>query len=482
MTNWYTPASRNGSAAAASARAERALADAAPAVFWTDRPDRPQPRPRLTGAHTADLVVVGGGFTGLWAAILAKQDDPATEVVLVEAERVAFGASGRNGGFVADSLTHGLSHGESQWPAEMESLVHLGRENLAAIAETVRRSGIDAGLRLCGKTTVAVAPHQVAELAALAELHRGYGDDVTLLDAEQVRADVASPTYLAGVRLRGAGGLVDPARLAWGLAGLAESLGVTIYEDTRVTGFDRSRGGVVVRTTDGRISGHRVVIGTNAYPPPLRRLRHWVLPVYDYVLVTEPLSDAQRTELRWPEAQGVTDAGNQFHYYRLTDDNRILFGGYDAIYRFGNRVDAALDQRDATHRLLAEHFADTFPQLDGVRFTHRWGGVIDSTTRFTPMFGTTRDRRIAYAVGYTGLGVAASRFGAQVALDLLAGRETERTRLRMVRRRPVPFPPEPLRYPVVEMTRRALAAADARDGRRGPWLRLLDRFGVGFNS
>ncbi|MCW3818134.1 FAD-binding oxidoreductase [Micromonospora sp. DR5-3] len=480
MTNWYAPPAR--AATAARARARQAIADAAPASFWTDRPDRPAPRARLTGARTADLVVIGGGFTGLWAAILAKQDNPAADVMLVEAERIAFGASGRNGGFVADSLTHGLSHGRSRWPTEMKSLVRLGRENLAAIAETVRGFGIDAGLRLCGKTTVAVAPHQVAELAALAELHRAYGDDVTLLDADQVRADVASPTYLAGVRLRGAGGLVDPARLAWGLAGLAESLGVTIHEDTRVTGFDRSRSGVVVRTTGGSVPCRQVVIGTNAYPPPLRRLRHWILPVYDYVLVTEPLSDAQRSQLRWPEAQGVTDAGNQFHYYRLTDDNRILFGGYDAIYRFGNRVDPALDQRDATHLLLAEHFAQTFPQLDGIRFTHRWGGVIDSTTRFTPIFGTTRDRRIAYAVGYTGLGVAASRFGAQVALDLLAGRETDRTRLQMVRRRPVPFPPEPLRYPVVEVTRRALAAADAHDGRRGPWLRLLDRFGVGFNS
>ncbi|MEV0155518.1 FAD-dependent oxidoreductase [Micromonospora sp. NPDC050686] len=482
MTNWYAPPARTASAAAARARAQAALADAAPTSFWTDRPQRPDPRARLTGAVVADLVVIGGGFTGLWAAILAKQDNPAADVVVVEAERVAFGASGRNGGFIADSLTHGLSHGVSRWPAEMPTLVRLGRENLAAIADAVRRFGIDAGLRPCGKTTVAVAPHQVAELAALAELHRTYGDDVILLDAEQVRADVASPTYLAGMRLRGAGGLVDPARLAWGLASAAESLGVHIYENTRVTGFDRSRNGVVVRTADGRVHGRHVVVGTNGYPPPLRRLRHWVLPVYDYVLVTEPLSDAQRTTLRWPDAQGVTDAGNQFHYYRLTDDNRILFGGYDAIYRFGNRVEAALDQRDASHQLLAQHFADTFPQLDGIRFTHRWGGVIDSTTRFTPMFGTTRDRRIAYAVGYTGLGVAASRFGARVALDLLGGRDTDRTRLQMVRRRPVPFPPEPLRYPVVEVTRRALAAADAHGGRRGPWLRLLDRFGVGFNS
>ncbi|WP_344614107.1 FAD-dependent oxidoreductase [Dactylosporangium salmoneum] len=482
MTERYAAAAPNGSTSASLAKARRALADAAPAVFWTDRADAPQSRPRHTGAGSADLVVIGGGFTGLWTAILAKQENPAADVVLLEARRIAYGASGRNGGFVSDSLTHGLSHGLSRWPDELTTLVRLGRENLAAIADTVRQHHIDAGLRLCGKTTVAVAPYQLTELTALAELHRSYGDDATLLDGERMRADVASPTYLGGVRVRGTGGLVDPARLTWGLARAAEALGVRIHEDTRVTGFDRGRGGVTVRTADGRISGHRVVIGTNAYPPPLRRLRHWILPVYDYVLVTERLSDAQRAELRWPQAQGLTDAGNQFHYYRLTDDNRVLFGGYDAVYWFGNRVDEALEQRDATHRLLAQHFAQTFPQLDGVRFTHRWGGVIDSTTRFTPMFGTTRDRRIAYAVGYTGLGVAASRFGAQVALDLLAGRETERTRLRMVRRRPVPFPPEPLRFPVVELTRGALAAADRRDGRRGPWLRLLDRFGVGFNS
>lgn len=418
----------------------------------------------------------------MWAAILAKQEDPSVDVVLLEARRIAFGATGRNGGFIADSLTHGLAHGRSMWPDEIDSLVRLGRQNLAEIVSTIEEAGIAADLRLCGKTTVAVKPHQVAELAAQAAIHRQYDDDATMLDEAQMRADVASPTYLGGLRLRGTGGLVDPARLAWGLARLAKSLGVRIHEDSRVTGVDRTSSAVDITTEHARIRCHRVVIATNAFPPPLRRLRNWILPVYDYVLVTEPLTAAQRVSLLWPQAQGVTDAGNQFHYYRLTADNRILFGGYDAIYFFGNRVDEALTQREASHMTLARHFAETFPQLEDVRFTHRWGGVIDSTSRFTPMFGTTRDLRIAYSVGYTGLGVAASRFGAQVALDLLSGRDNERTRLRMVRKRPVPFPPEPLRYPVVELTRRALIRADAREGRRGPWLRLLDRFGIGFNS
>ena len=225
----------------------------------------------------------------------------------------------------------------------------------------------------------------------------------------------------------------------------------------------------------------RVVLATNAYPPLVRRLRRRLLPIYDHVLVTEPLSGAARESLRWRDAQGLTDVGNQFHYYRLTADDRILWGGYDAIYYFGNRTDAWREQRDRSHELLARQFFDTFPQLAGTRFTHRWAGLIDSTSRFTPVFGTALDGRVAHAVGFTGLGVAASRFGARVALDLLAGADTERTRLEMVRRKPMPFPPEPLRYPLVQMTRAALAREDAT-GRRGRYLRTLDRFGVGFNS
>src|ERR671911_339897 len=212
------------------------------------------------------------------------------------------------------------------------------------------------------------------------------------------------------------------------------------------------------------------------------RPRPYVVPVYDYVLVTEPLTSVQRSELGWEPRDAVTDAGNQFHYYRLIGDDRILWGGYDAVYHFGNRVDPALDQRDATQLRLAEHFLTTFSQLEGIRFSHRWGGAIATTTRFTATWGTAHDRRLAWVAGYTGLGVAASRFGARVALDLVDGQETERTALSMVRTPPFPFPPEPLRWAGVELTRRAIARADRRGGRRGPWPSLLDRFGVGFDS
>jgi glycine/D-amino acid oxidase-like deaminating enzyme len=207
-----------------------------------------------------------------------------------------------------------------------------------------------------------------------------------------------------------------------------------------------------------------------------------VVPVWDYVLMTEPLSPEQLASIGWARRQGLADAANQFHYYRRTGDDRILWGGYDAIYFRGNGVGAELEQREETPRLLARQFFETFPQLDGVRFTHRWGGPIATTTRFTMTAGTTHAGRVSHAVGYTGLGVGASRFGARVALDLLGDEPTELTRLRFVRRPPVPFPPEPLRSVGIGLTRRAIAAADRHDGRRGPWLRLLDRFGVGFDS
>jgi len=217
-------------------------------------------------------------------------------------------------------------------------------------------------------------------------------------------------------------------------------------------------------------------------PPLLRRLKWFVVPVYDYALITEPLPEARLAEIGWRNRQGIADSGNQFHYYRLTDDNRILWGGYDAVYYSGGLIKAEYDQRDATFEKLARHFFETFPQLEGVRFTHRWGGVIDTCSRFCAFFGTAFGSRLAYAVGYTGLGVGATRFGANVMLDLLSGRETERTRLRMVREKPLPFPPEPLRSGVIQLTRWSIARADAHQGKRNLWLRTLDAMGLGFDS
>jgi glycine/D-amino acid oxidase-like deaminating enzyme len=276
--------------------------------------------------------------------------------------------------------------------------------------------------------------------------------------------------------------MLDPARLAWGLLAACRRLGVRIHEGTRVRSIEDLGDRLQLHCRGGRVEAARVALTTGAHTNLLWRLRQWVVPVYDYVLMTEPLSRDQLASIGWAQRQGMADAGNQFHYYRLTADNRILWGGYDAVYYAGGRIQRAYDQRRETFTLLAEHFLATFPQLHGVRFTHQWGGVIDTCSRFCAFFGSAYGGRLAYACGYTGLGVGATRFGARVLLDLLTGESTELTRLRMVRRKPVPFPPEPLRTGVIALTRASIARADARDGRRNLWLRTLDRLGLGYDS
>ncbi len=457
--------------------------EAEPRVFWLDSPLAPEPLAPLEGAAEADLAIVGGGFTGLWAALAAKERDLGREVVLLEGGRIGAAASGRNGGFVDASLTHGIGNGAAHFPEELERLTTLGRENFAAIEATLRRHEIDAGWERTDQLTVATRPHELPWLQEDVELLQAAGEQARLLDAEQLRAEIDSPTYLgAGAQCSNVA-LVDPARLAWGLLRAVRAAGVRVHEHTHATGLRREGRGVRLTTDGGAcLDASAVVLATNAFPPLVRAIRRYVVPVYDYVLVTERLAPAQREALGWRARQGVSDAGNRFHYYRLTADDRILWGGFDAIYHYRNGVGAELEQRPESFALLERHFRETFPQLGQLGFSHRWGGAIDTSTRFCATFGTALGGRAAYAVGYTGLGVAASRFGARVALDLLHGGASELTGLRMVRRRPIPFPPEPLRWASIEVTQRALARADERGGRRGPWLRLLDAVGAGFDS
>ncbi len=462
--------------------AAQSLATARPAVYWLDDPARPDRLPALQGAAHADLVVVGGGYTGLWAALRAKERDPGREVVLLEAGSCGDQASGRNGGFASASLTHGFGNGVERWPDELAELDRLGAENLRAIGDTVQRYGIDCRFEETGELLVATADHQVEELAELAAAMTAAGHDVRLLDGAAARAEVSSPTYLGALADGHGTAMVEPARLAWGLRDACLRLGVRIHEGTPATGLEREGSRMAVATPRGRVVAPRVVLATNAFSPLLRRLRLMTVPVYDYVLMTEPLTGEQRAAVGWSGRQGIGDSANLFHYYRLTRDDRILWGGYDAVYRYGSRIDSALEQAGPTHATLAGHFFTTFPQLEGVRFSHRWAGVIDTCTRFAAFFGTAYDGRVGYALGYTGLGVAATRFGADVVLDLLDGADTERTRLRMVREKPLPFPPEPLRWTGVQLTRWSLTRADARGGRRNLWLRALDRAGLGFDS
>jgi glycine/D-amino acid oxidase-like deaminating enzyme len=446
-----------------------AYRDADPHPFWRV-PQEPQPA--LVGSTEADLCIVGGGFTGLWAALYAKEHAPERDVVVLEAETAGFGASGRNGGFVVASLTHGIHNGLARFEQEMPVLERLALENFEGIRNDLDTYGIDCDFEPTGELLALTDAYQEPWLEEEYETLTRFGHQVTVLDAQQMRAEVHSPTYVGGVWDHTGAGILDPGKLAAGLRDAAIGAGVRVYEHSAVQHI-----GDAVLTASGRVHARKVLLATSAYPPLLREIGRYVVAVYDYALVTEPVDLSQ---LGWHNRQGIGDGGNRFHYYRLTADDRILYGGWDAVYRFGGPVNPRHDEHDATFATLSQHFFHTFPQLAGTRFTHRWGGAIDTSSRFSVFFGVKGN--VAYATGYTGLGVAAARFGGRTALDLLDGRETEATRLRYVRSKPIPFPPEPLRYGVIQVTRNRLAAADRNDGRRGLWLRTLDRLGLGFDS
>ena len=460
----------------------RSLAGASPRPFWLDDPARPDALPSLSGDARADLAIVGAGFTGLWAAIEAKERDPGRDVVLLEGGRVGWGASGRNGGFTSALLTHGLENGIRRFPDEIEELDRQGLENFRGLREAIERYGIDAEFEAVPMVLLARRPHEAEWFPKAVELQRRFGHEAHILDREGAQRVLRSPVYLGGLVLGGEGhALVHPAKLAWGLRDVALGLGVRIAERSPVRGLERDERGLRLATSEGSVIADRVLLATNGFPPLMRQIRHFVVPVYDHVLMTEPLSPEQRAAIGWEGREGLGDAANRFHYFRLSADDRILWGGYDATYHFGNGVARRFEQDDDVHARLARNFLDTFPKLEGIRFTHRWGGVIDTCSRYSVFFGTAYDGRLSYAVGYTGLGVGATRFGARTALDLVDGLDTERTRLSFVRRKPVPFPPEPARWLGIRRTLRSYDRLDST-GREDLWLRTLDRLGLGFQS
>lgn len=461
---------------------DRALADSAFGAYWLDAAERAGLRvrhPRLAGRTRADLVIVGGGFTGLWTAVLAARRAPGRRIVLLEAARIGWAASGRNGGWLDYSITHGEANGAARWPEEIATLERLGYENLDAFERDLAELGIDCGFARVGALMLAVEPHQVPWTQEVD------GIDRVTLDGPAARARLAAPGLLGAIAESGRMvATLDPARLVLGLADAAERLGVEVHERSKVRRLDDDAAGVRVVTDHGEIVASQVVLATNAFPALLKRNRLMTVPVYDYALMTEPLTDAQRASIGWHGREGLGDLANQFHYAQITADGRILWGGYDAIYFPGGPIRPRYEDEPSVHRRLASHLFALFPQLaeQGVRFSHRWAGVIDTSTRFAAFYGTARKGRVAYAAGFTGLGVGTARFAAEVMLDLLAGAPTERTSLEMVRRRGLPFPPEPAATIGIGLSRWSMARADHREGRRNLFLRTMDAVGLGFDS
>jgi glycine/D-amino acid oxidase-like deaminating enzyme len=452
------------------------------ACFWLARRAPRDPVP-LEGAQPADVAIVGAGLTGLWTAIFLKQLEPALAVVIVEQGLAAYGASGRNAGMLSETVDHG--HGlaiEHFGEPEARRLAALGEANVAELTALLDARGIRCDYEPTGRLMVALTPAHVEEARRTVETARRLGlDSFHLLDREQVQSEVRSPLYLGGVWIKG-GGILDPVKLVDGLRVEAERLGVRVFERSRVAAVEPAGAGVRVRGEAGAVLARRAVLATSAYTHHLLpRVTRRFIPLYDYILVSEPLTPEQRGAIGWRRRQGVTDGRTFFNYYRLTDDDRILWGTSEATYYAGNRVDASCDHSPAHYAALRESFRRHFPALAELEFPYAWGGPICSTTRMTPFFGRALGGRLCYGLGYTGHGLGSTRLAGRILAHMALDRPSELLDLMLVRKRPFPYPPEPLRSWSVGAVTRALRRVD-EGGRPSLMLRLLERMGIGFSS
>ena len=462
---------------------KEALKDTQQKVFWTDTDDSPKTCPSLKENSTTDLVIIGGGYTGLWAALQAKEDQPNRNVVVLEAKTVGFGASSRNGGFCEPSLTHGIFNGLERWKDEMETILRCEKENFEGFITSLKKYNINADIEHTGVIDLATAPWQIEDLKEKATIYKHYGEKVRFLNTEEIQNEIHSPTNLAGLKSYDETHILNPAKLVWGLKEACISIGVIFYENTKVLEVKDQKDGLLVKTPKGTVSCKKVISATNAWATPLKEIRKHIITIYDHILMTEPLTVEQLHSIGWKNREGLSDASNQFHYYRLTKDNRILWGGWDANYYKNSGMGEAFENREPSFQLLSDHFFEAFPQLENqIRFTHRWAGPIGTTSQFTSTYGKKFKGKLVWVGGYTGLGVGASRFGARVALDLSENVINYRTQLKMVQKKPLPFPPEPFRHFFIQYTKRKIAACDANNGEKGAWLKLLDQLGLGFDS
>ena len=446
--------------------------------WWQERAARrapPPPRPRLEGSGDVDIAIVGAGFTGLWTSIVLAGRHPGLRIAVVERERVGFGASGRNGGFAMTMVGRSIHDLRRKVGPRHARAIHLAMGGtLERIERFCAAEGIDAELSRPGLLTVSNGPEQDVRIEQDLAASRRLGlDDLTPLDASGCRALVAEEGVRRG-HLEENALLVNPAALALGLAAAAERRGVVIHERSAVTRLDGDASGVVLHSPQGALRAGRALLATNAYAHAVPRLRRFLFTVCAYIVCTEPLSDAQWARVGWERRLGVEDRRVMPHFHRPTPDGRILWGGRDApVSRVG--PDPRRDRDPRIFGRLEQTFRSAFPQLDDVRVTEAWGGPVGATVSCLPHVGWLHPGRVAYALGYSGHGVGPSALVARVAADLLMERDSPLLRLPLVTRRPIPMPPGPLRWSLLDAAQRVLQAADDRGGARGPVGRGLVR-------
>ncbi|OON78894.1 NAD(P)/FAD-dependent oxidoreductase [Streptomyces tsukubensis] len=432
--------------------------------FWYAQEGTPAPREPLTGDTTADVCVVGGGFTGLWTAYYLKKASPFLRITVLEQKFCGYGASGRNGGWLYNGVAgrdrYARLHGR-------EAAVRLQRAMNDTVSEVIRAAdeeGIVADIHRGGVLKVARTPAQSARLKAFHAAELAYGEhDRELYGAREtarrvrVAGAVASTWTPHGARLH-------PAKLVRGLAQAVEALGVTIHESTPVTEI-RPKHAV---TPYGTVRAPYVLRCTEGFTGSLKGQRRTWLPMNSSMIVTEPLPERTWERLGWEGRETLGDMAHAHMYAQRTADGRIALGGRGVPYRFGSRTDNNGRTQPATVLALRELLADLFPELAGARIAHAWSGVLGVPRDWCATVALDRSTGLGWAGGYVGSGVATTNLAGRTLRDLIqqdSGQSgpTELTALPWVNHRVRRWEPEPLRWLGVHGLYAAYRDADRRE-------------------
>ena len=400
----------------------------------------------LAGSQSADVVVVGGGFTGLWTALALREREPSLDVALVEADFCGSGPSGRNGGFL-HGYWSALGTARSLFgDADALRLAHAGDRIIPGVRDFLTARGEDAWLHASGMLEISAAPAQDDAIASRAAAPRELGapEEAVELSPAEVAEHCRSPAFRNGVLFRD-GATVHPARLVRALRDAALDAGIRLYESspvTRITAQSTSR--IPVNSGRGSINADSVVVATNAWMTGWRPVANRVTNMGSWVVLTEPAPDAV-AEIGWTGHEALTDGRTFLHYFRTTDDGRVLMGAGAGQIGYAGRVDQRFFADGAARRRAEAGLRRLLPGLAHVKVEHTWGGPIDVSADRLPFFGTAPGTRVHYGIGYTGNGVGPSWIGGQVLASLALDRDDEWTALPICGRMPPRLPPEPLR-------------------------------------
>ncbi len=434
--------------------------------WWLDEAPPDPEAPPLAGDAEADVAIVGAGYTGLWTALTLKRREPALRVVVLEAEHVGYGPSGRNGGFC-----HGL-WASIRWLRDAvgaEGALEVARAS-TGVYDAVRDLDEDIWARKGGMLKVATTEAQEAAIdrAVVTAQELGVPEQAIALTREETAARCRSPVFRRAVWFPD-GITVHPARLVRALGRAALDAGVELHERSRVTSV---RSGAI-ETAGGRLHAPEIVIATNAWMTGWRPVRGRLTNFGSYVVLTEPAPELI-AEIGWTGGEAITDGRMFLHYFRTTEDGRVLMGSGSGPIGPGGGVGTRFFDDRATIARAERGLRRLLPGLAAARIERAWGGPIDVSSDHLPFFGTVPGERIHYGAGYSGNGVGPSWLGGQILASLVLGSDDEWSRLPLARRLPPRLPPEPLRYLGGAAVRRAILAVEDADeaGRRaGPLAR-----------